>query len=161
MQSNMDQTRSNGWFAWPGQDITMGTSDDCSTITRGDDVGYYATGNYMPSPSRGRCVYWNRNCDESSDGSCHKCKDNYGPNRHTHGTCSHMVRGAGGEYPFYQGNCHHWWNRFPSATASKAKHCLAFKEKTAPIYHKPSEAYANPESCDGRDNGTQLVKVNG
>jgi hypothetical protein len=125
MQSNMDATRTSGWFTKSG--ITFGTSDDCATMTTTNNNGYYATGNYMPSPTRGRCVYWNRNCDETSDGTCHQCNDNYNGGRMTHGTCSHMTQSASSEYPFYQGDCHHWWNRFPSVTAEKPTHCLAFR----------------------------------
>ena len=122
-----DATRWNGWFTMPG--VTLGTSEDCAQMTNTNNKGYYATGNYMTTegnPSRSRCQYFNRNCDMQSNGNCRSCPSNY-RSQMAGGTCAHRVGGAGDEYPFYQGNCHHWWNRFPSAPRTEAKYCVAFK----------------------------------
>jgi len=129
MQSNQDATRTSGFYKMPN--VVLGTSDDCTKMSNKGDVGYYATGNYMPNPSRGggRCQYFNRNCDETGAGTCNSCPNNYRSTM-SGGTCSHNVAGAHSTYPFYQGNCHHWWNRFPSvAGPGRGKFCQAFLEK--------------------------------
>ncbi|MCP4893199.1 MAG: hypothetical protein GY911_05235 [Actinomycetales bacterium] len=105
-----------GWFGVSTASTEFRTSTDCLVVDSSPtDEVWRMTGNFFG------CTWWNGNCNMASDGSCSICQDNL--NQTIGGTCSHMVGGPDGVYPWA---CFHWWNSAPSL-GTGGQWCVAYR----------------------------------